>query len=52
MIHVIKHEMDPNNNLNYRIKIGPISRYKTSEKNGRVPNESDVFNLVEFSKQK
>ena len=23
MIHVIKHDMDPNSNVNYRRKIGP-----------------------------
>ena len=24
MIHVIKHDMDPNSNKNYRRKIGPV----------------------------
>ena len=24
MIHVIKHDMDPNSNINYRRKIGPM----------------------------
>ena len=24
MIHVIKHDMDPNSNINYRRKIGPV----------------------------
>ena len=24
MIHVIKHDMDPNSNVNYRRKIGPV----------------------------
>ena len=27
MIHVIKHDMDPNSNINYRRKIGPKSIY-------------------------
>ena len=25
MIHVIKHDMDPNSNINYRRKIPPLS---------------------------
>ena len=25
LIHVIKHDMDPNSNLNYRREIGPLS---------------------------
>ena len=25
MIHVIKHDMDPNSNVNYRRKIGPVT---------------------------
>ena len=25
LIHVIKHDMDPNSNINYRRKIGPVS---------------------------
>ena len=37
MIHVIKHNIDPNSNLNYRRKIGPVcyplgvKRWKTTE---------------------
>ena len=27
MIHVIKHDMDPNSNINYRRKIPPLSKY-------------------------
>ena len=25
MIHLIKHDMDPNSNINYRRKIGPMN---------------------------
>ena len=27
MIHVIKHDMDPNSNVNYRKKFGPTGTY-------------------------
>ena len=30
MIHVIKHDMDPNSNINYRRKIGPLSLLRYS----------------------
>ena len=30
MIHVIKHNMDPNSNINYRRKIGPAFDLKSS----------------------
>ena len=57
LIHVIKHDMDPNSNVNYRRKIGTLStskiarRVNTCSKN-EVMNYSNSFHIKKFLTRK